>query len=113
MSDRVLILNEKLDKDLRVRLERDAKQRKMALNDCACAILCERYAIPYEESGQAYSKGPDRFRLKVPPELRNALAEDAGRGGGTIRGYALNILADRYGLPFTDPRRRPRRLRKA
>ncbi len=106
---RVLILNEEIDKKLRRKLEQDAKKRNISVNDRACEILCERYALPYEASGQVYAKTSDRMRLKVPPDLRNAIAEDAARGGGTIRGYALNIMADKYGLPFTDPRRRPRR----
>lgn len=107
---KVLILNEELDKKLRRVLEKDAKARDITVNERAVEILAEHYGLPYYvPDPPRYQKTSDRFRLKVPVELRNALAEDAGRGGGTMRGYTLNILADKYGLPVSDPRRRPRR----
>lgn len=105
---RITIINEVLPEKLRAKLERDAKKRNLTLNDCACSILCDRYALECETSGLPYRNGAERFKLRVPEHLRRKISIDAAETTGTMRGVALNILASHYGLAATDTGRRPR-----
>lgn len=106
---RILILNEVLPERLRAKLEADARKRDMLLNDCACAILCEHYGLECATSGLPYRDGAaERFKLRVPEQLRQAIAVDAAESGATLRGVALNILASHYRLAAIDTHRRPR-----
>lgn len=103
------MFNEKLPSRLGQKLRADAKARNATMNDRANTIIAAHYGLPEETSGAGYqAPTADRFRLRVPEHLRDALAQDAASSRATIRGIALNILASYYELPPVDARRRPR-----
>lgn len=107
---KILILNEPLPEDLRRKLERDAKAKGVSMNDLVCAILCERYGLECEPGGNPYRPVAERFKLRVPEQLRRELSMEAAVERGTIRGFTLSILASHYGLAPIDTGRRPRRV---
>ena len=106
---RILVFNEELPAGLGRKLKSDAKKRNATMNDLANSIIANHYGVQDITTGQAYQEPKtDRFRLQVPGHLRDALAQDAASQRATIRGLALNILAEHYGIKPVDARRRPR-----
>lgn len=104
----ILILNEVLPEDLRAELEKEARERDVTLNDVAGRILHEHYGIYWDPSGAPYREMAQRFKLRVPESLHQAIRLDAA-SKGTVRGIVLSILASHYGLAAISPQRRPRR----
>lgn len=104
-----LILNEVLPLELRARLEEDAKNQDVTLNDVAGEILAKHFGVPWEYSGKFYRPMADQFKLRVPEELHLKLRMSAALDKGTVvRGIVLSVLTGHYDLDAIAPTRRPR-----
>lgn len=109
MSSLRLILNEELPGDLREAIEQDAKKQNVTLNDAAVEALSKHFQIEPRLSGFHYRPVSDRFKLRVPEDLHQAIRLQAAHRLQTVRGVALSELATFYGVASIDAGRRPRR----
>jgi hypothetical protein len=110
MAERgALILNEVLPAELRVALDQDAEAQDVTLNDAAGAILAEHFGLAWEYSGKGYQPRAQQFKLRVPEALHLKIRIEAALNPQTVvRGIAVSVLADHYGLAAISPTRRPR-----
>jgi hypothetical protein len=103
-----LIFQDKLPHKLRRSLEEDARAKNITMNDAAGRILADRYGTTWEDTGRAFTKVVEPFRLRAPDDLALKIRLDSVSRGGTIRGVVLDALMQHYELGSVDPRRRPR-----
>lgn len=98
---------------VRKALVADAKKKNISINDCALSILLADYGLEWSPSGMPFTgdDGSKNFAIRGGAELHQQIdMERANRGGGTLRGVALEHLALHYGLkPEPIGRRSPRR----
>lgn len=105
-----LILNEVLPEDVRQKLDEEAQEENVTLNDVANAILSEHFDVEWTPSGRPYRQMADQFKLRVSEHLHWKIRMSAALAGHTVRGTVLATIANHYGLEAIVPTRRPRRL---
>ena len=104
-----LILNEVLRDDLRAKLEDEARERDITLNDVAGEILAARYGLTWRMTGAAYTSVATRFKLRVPEPLHKKIRQEYARDSSkTVRGIVLSVLAQHYDIEPIYPHRRRR-----
>lgn len=105
---KLLIVNEELPRDLRAAIDRDARERNVTLGDACTRILSERFGLEWEPTGARYRKLVKTFKLYVSEELHRAIRVEAAYQQYTVRGVALSVLAESYGVKPIEPTRRRR-----
>ena len=105
-----LILNEVLPEDIRKKLDEEAQEKDITLNDVAVSILAEHFEVESPLSGRQYRSMADQFKLRVSEHLHWKIRMSAALAGHTVRGTVLATIANHYGLEAIVPTRRPRRL---
>ena len=111
MSDSrgALILNEVLPEDVRQKLDEEAQEENVTINDVANSILSQHFDVEWTPSGRPYRSMADQFKLRVSEHLHWKIRMSAALAGHTVRGTVLATIANHYGLEAIVPTRRPRR----
>lgn len=104
-----LILNEVLPKDLRKKLDTEAKARDLTVNDVAVDILSRRFGVEWTRSRATFRPVSERFKLRVSDELHRRIRVEAALGSHTVRGVVLSILSGHYQTKPINPERRRRK----
>jgi myo-inositol-1-phosphate synthase len=76
-------------------LAREVARRQGTMNDVAVSILAERFGVPFEPSGRRGGSTPGAsgaVLLRVPPELRTALKDEAASSGSTTNRLVVTTL---------------------
>jgi len=105
-----LIFNEVLPEDVRQKLDEEAQEKSITLNDVAVSILSKKFDVECALSGRPYRPMADQFKLRVSETLHWKIRMSAALAGHTVRGTVLATIANHYGLQAIVPTRRPRRL---
>jgi len=112
MSTR-LVYNERLPEKLRRALLAEARRRDARMNDVAGAILAEHYGMTWASPASSYRVERAKIdKIKVPELLHRRIRQESlrVRGGGTMRGIVLTVLADELGVKIdVSKQRRPRK----
>lgn len=87
---------------LRVALEADAIEAGKPIQNIMRGILCEHYDLDcspiYGNIRKDAWKSAATMRLKMQPELFQALKEDAAETGESMRSLVMEALEAHYGL---------------
>lgn len=115
-GSRVKIIVPDVPEATRAAVDAHAEEHDLSRNQVAVAALEARYSLrPSEVVGSGFRpqengrEGP--WSLEVPVKVRERLRVEAARGGFTISGLVRATLAEKFGLPVEDARRKPRRRR--
>ena len=89
-------------------LVREVARRGGNLNDVATGILAERFAVPYAPSGRRspLPGASGAVLLRVPPELKRELEDEARRTGLNVNTIVLRALAETLDVPLRPHRRK-------
>jgi myo-inositol-1-phosphate synthase len=78
-------------------LAREVARRRSTMNDVAVSILAERFGVDFEPSGRRGGSRPGAsgaVLLRVPPQLRQALKDEAASTDATTNGLVVATLED-------------------
>lgn len=78
-------------------LAREVGRRQGTMNDVAVSILAERFGVAFEPSGRRGGSTPGTsgaVLLRVPPQLRKALKDEAASSGSTTNQLVVTTLQD-------------------
>jgi myo-inositol-1-phosphate synthase len=93
---------------LKSALVREVARRRGNLNDVATGILADRFGVDWQPSGRrrplAGTSGV--ALLRMPPELKRAIQEEAFRSETNANDVIVRALADHLGVPVTSSQRR-------
>lgn len=97
----------------RVALDEHARRHDLSRNEVAIEALAEHFRLSLSDrrSGSYRPLDIDReapWSLEVPERVRAALRVAAARKGATISGLVKQVLAEKFGLPVEDAKRKPR-----
>jgi hypothetical protein len=89
----------------------DAYANNVSINETAVAILAARFKVKHIPSGVPFTSenGGKNLSIRGGAKLHRMIdIERARRGGGTLRGIVLEVLALHYGLEPPPIGRRPK-----
>ena len=98
---RVQVILNDVPADVAEAVSADAEQQNRSVNDVAVEALAQAYRVAYQPTRYPYTVPvpPGTWVLRMPVELRDAIAEHAAaRAGDTRRGVMLMAWAEHYGL---------------
>jgi myo-inositol-1-phosphate synthase len=78
-------------------LAREVSRRQETMNDVAVSILAERFGVEFEPSGRRGGSAPGAsgaVLLRVPPPLKAALKNEAGRSASTTNQLVVTTLTE-------------------
>lgn len=86
--------------ELRSKIVADADAAESNLTDVVNAILAKRYRVAYEPSGRKTAASPDakELNLRMPMDLKRAIARVATENDRSLQDEIRLALADHYGL---------------
>lgn len=86
--------------ELKTLIVAEAAERKVGMNDLVVGVLADRFAIPFEPSGQVGTTqlgDSTDLVLRLPTRLRRAVAIEAARRDDTIKGVVCAALDRHFG----------------
>ncbi|MGH3034196.1 MAG: hypothetical protein ACRDON_06510, partial [Gaiellaceae bacterium] len=89
---------------LKRRLAREVARRGSTMNDVAVEILAARFSVPFEPTGRrggAAPGGSGAVLLRVPPQLRKKLKDEANAAASTTNALVVEVLAGQLGRKDT------------
>ena len=86
--------------ELRPRIVADAEAKGSNLTDVVNAILAKRYGVAYQVGGRTTAASPDgkELNLRMPMNLKRAVARVATENDRSLQDEIRLALADHYGL---------------
>lgn len=98
MSDWVFFLVRNLDPQLLKRLRQDARRESLSLQNLMRRILCEHYELDCPPLGKTtrIEHGSRTQRLRLHPEVWEALKADSEESGESMQNLVHAALAGRY-----------------
>ena len=89
-----------IPEQLRKKISRDAKKRKVSLAGTIRQILCSHFDLECPPERAAYDRvrdeGARSFVLRSPPDLFQAIKEEAETSGRTMRAVIIETLEAHY-----------------
>lgn len=107
------IIVTEVPRSTRVAVDEHARRHDLSRNEVAIAALAENLRVTLGERRNGGYRPLDVEReapwsLEVPVKVRAALRVAAARRGVTISGLVKQVLAEKFGLPVEDAKRKPK-----